>query len=55
MNSRKAQPGYASSHLTSGQLCAEAGLLDQAEKEFRAPQKANPDSALVQPLQKLRR
>ncbi len=42
-----AQRGYASSHLTLGLLYAEAGLLDQAEKEFRALQKANPDSALA--------
>ncbi|MFN2511376.1 MAG: tetratricopeptide repeat protein [Pyrinomonadaceae bacterium] len=55
----QAQKAYASSHLTLGLLYADAGLLDQAEKEFRALQKANPDSALVRRLlsqvQKLRR
>jgi hypothetical protein len=46
----KAQRSYASSHLTMGLLYAEAGLLDLAEKEFRALQKANPDSPLVRRL-----
>ena len=41
---------YASSHLTLGLLYAEAGLLDEAEQEFRSLQKSNPDSALVQKL-----
>jgi len=55
----QARRAYASSHLTLGLLYAEAGLLDQAEKEFSALQKANPDSTLVRRLlsqvQKLRR
>lgn len=55
----QARRGYASSHLTLGLLYAQAGLLDEAEQEFGALQKANPDSALVQRLlsqiQKLRR
>ena len=41
---------YASSHLTMGLLYAQAGLLDEAEQEFRALQKANPDSPLVRKL-----
>ena len=35
---------YASSHLLLGLLYARAGLLAEAEQEFRALQKANPDS-----------
>ncbi|MCM3901452.1 MAG: zf-HC2 domain-containing protein [Pyrinomonadaceae bacterium] len=46
----QAQGAYGSSHLTLGLLYAEAGLLDQAEKEFQALQKANPDSELVRRL-----
>ncbi len=48
-----------SSHLLTGQLYVQAGLLDEAEREFRALQKANPDSAippkLLAELRKLRR
>lgn len=55
---RKAQRAYTSSHLMLGLLYTQAGLLDEAEREFRALQKANPDSALVRRLlgqvQKLR-
>ncbi len=46
----QAQRAYPSSHLTLGLLYVEAGLLDQAEKEFRALQKTNPDSAVVRRL-----
>jgi len=46
----KAHRAYASSHLTLGLLYVQAGLLDEAEHEFRALQKANPDSALVRRL-----
>ena len=46
----QARRTYASSHLTMGLLYAQAGLLDEAEQEFRALQKANPDSALVRKL-----
>jgi len=46
----KAQRAYASSHLTMGLLYADAGLLDQAEKEFRALQRANPQSAVAKKL-----
>jgi hypothetical protein len=40
----RARRGYASSHLLLGLLYARAGLLAEAEQEFRALQKANPDS-----------
>lgn len=46
----QAQRAFGSSHLTLGLLYAQAGLLDQAEQEFRALQRANPGSALVQRL-----
>jgi hypothetical protein len=41
---------YASSHLTLALLYAQAGLLDEAEQEFRELQKANPDSAISRRL-----
>jgi hypothetical protein len=40
----RARRDYASSHLLLGLLYARAGLLDEAEREFLALQKANPDS-----------
>jgi Putative zinc-finger len=40
----RARRDYASSHLLLGLLYARAGLLTEAEREFRALQKANPDS-----------
>ena len=40
----RARREYASSHLLLGLLYARAGLLAEAEQEFRALQKANPDS-----------
>jgi anti-sigma factor RsiW len=43
----EAQRVYASSHLTMALLYAQAGMLDEAEEELRALQKANPDSELV--------
>jgi hypothetical protein len=44
------------SHLIIGTLCARAGLVEQAEKEFRVLQAANPHSALArQLLQSVRR
>jgi anti-sigma factor RsiW len=43
----QARRTYASSHLTLGLLYAQAGLLDEAERELRALQKANPDSAII--------
>jgi hypothetical protein len=46
----KARRSYASSHLTLGLLYARAGMLDEAEEEFKALLKNNPDSALAQRL-----
>lgn len=46
-NARRA---YGSSHLTLGLLYADAGLLREAEQEFRLLQKANPDSELARNL-----
>jgi Putative zinc-finger len=46
----QAKRAYASSHLMLGLLYAQAGLLEEAEQEFRALQKSNPDSALVKNL-----
>jgi hypothetical protein len=43
----RARRAYASSHLTLGLLYTQAGLLDEAEREFRALQRANPDSAFA--------
>lgn len=43
----QARRNYASSHLTLGLLYTQAGLLDEAERELRVLQKANPDSAVV--------
>ena len=41
---------YGSSHLTLGLLYAQAGLLNEAEHEFRLLQKANPQSEIVRKL-----
>jgi predicted anti-sigma-YlaC factor YlaD len=46
----KARRAYASSRLTLGLLYAKAGLLNEAELEFHALLKANPDSALARRL-----
>ena len=46
-NARKA---HASSHLTLGLLYADAGLLREAEQEFRLLQTANPNSDLARNL-----
>jgi hypothetical protein len=46
----RARRDYASSHLLLGLLYARAGLLAEAEQEFRALQKANPDSAAARKL-----
>ncbi|MBO0724246.1 MAG: zf-HC2 domain-containing protein [Blastocatellia bacterium] len=45
-----ARRDYASSHLLLGLLYARAGLLAEAEQEFRALQKANPDSGAARKL-----
>jgi hypothetical protein len=46
----KARRTYASSHLTLGLLYADAGLLREAEQEFRLLQRANPNSDLARNL-----
>ena len=45
-----ARRDYASSHLTLALLYTRAGLLDEAEQEFRALQKANPNSTISRRL-----
>ena len=45
-----ARRSYGTSHLTLGLLYADAGLLREAEQEFRLLQKANPDSDLARNL-----
>ena len=47
INARRA---YPSAHLTLGLLYADAGLLREAEQEFRLLQKANPTSDLARNL-----
>jgi len=42
----QARRAYASSHLALALLYTKAGLLDKAEQEFRALQKANPNSVI---------
>jgi hypothetical protein len=53
------QAAAGGSHLGLGVLYAQAGLLDEAEREFRALQMANPTSSvarsLLQSVQRLRR
>lgn len=46
----RARRDYASSHLLLGLLYARAGLLDEAERELGALQKANPDAAIARRL-----
>ena len=46
----KARRTHASSHLTLGLLYADAGLLREAEQEFRLLQRANPNSDLARNL-----
>lgn len=46
----KARRAYPSAHLTLGLLYADAGLLREAEQEFRLLQKANPKSDLARNL-----
>lgn len=47
---KRAEKLYARSHLTLGVLYSRAGLLDEAEREFRALLAANPDSQVAQKL-----
>jgi hypothetical protein len=46
----KARRAHGSSHLTLGLLYLKAGLLNEAEQEFRLLLKANPNSPLAQRL-----
>jgi hypothetical protein len=46
----RAKRAYSSSHLTLGLLYADAGLLKEAEQEFRLLQRANPNSPLARTL-----
>jgi len=46
----KAKRAYASSHLTLGLLYADAGLLKEAEQEFRLLSRANPESEIARKL-----
>lgn len=46
----KAKQAYASSHLTLGLLYADAGLLREAEQEFRLLRQANPNSEVARRL-----
>jgi len=46
----QARRAYPSSHLTLGLLYADAGLLREAEQEFRQLQRANPNSDLARKL-----
>ncbi len=46
----QARSAYASSHLTMALLYTQAGLLDEAEQELRALQKANPGSEIPRRL-----
>jgi hypothetical protein len=56
---RRAEAAYPDSHLTRGVLYAEAGLLEEAEREFHLLSKSNPNSAparkLLQQVRALRR
>ncbi len=45
-----ARRDYGSSHLALGLLYAQAGVLDEAEREFSALQRANPKSEIVNRL-----
>lgn len=46
----EAERKYAASHLTLGILYARSGLLEDAEREFQALVKANPDSPVARKL-----
>ena len=46
----QAKRAYGSSHLALGLLYADAGLLREAEAEFRLLRRANPDSQIAQRL-----
>jgi hypothetical protein len=46
----RAKRSYGSSHLVLGMLYADAGLLREAEQEFRFLLKANPNSEIARKL-----
>ena len=46
----RAKRAYGSSHLTLALLYAKAGLVNEAEQEFRVLQRANPQSEIVRKL-----
>lgn len=46
----RARRAYASSHLALGLLYAEAGLLKEAEQQFRLLRRSNPNSSLARRL-----
>ena len=46
----QARRTYASSHLTMALVYTQAGLLDEAEREFHALQRANPNSTISRRL-----
>lgn len=46
----RAEKAYAGSHLVLGLMYAQAGLLDEAEGEFQALVKANPESVVAKNL-----
>lgn len=46
----RAKRAHGSSHLALGMLYAEAGLLKEAEAEFRLLRRSNPDSEIAQKL-----
>jgi len=46
----KAESTYQGSHLVLGALYAQAGLLDDARREIRALERANPNSAVARAL-----
>jgi hypothetical protein len=47
---KRARRLYPASHLTLGVLYARAGMVEEAEREFRALAEANPDSAVAEGL-----
>jgi hypothetical protein len=47
---KRAESSYANSHLVLGTLYAQAGLLNDAEREFRALLAANHKSTVAQKL-----
>jgi hypothetical protein len=46
----QARRAYGASHLTMALVYTQAGLLDEAEREFRSLQRANPNSTISRRL-----